>query len=64
MRVLYVDDLADAVVFLMDRYDGSEPINCGAGSDVSIRQLAETVGRVRETRFRYQQAGWHAAQTE
>jgi len=43
---LYVDDLADAVVFLMDRYDGSEPINCGAGSDVSIRQLAETVSRV------------------
>jgi GDP-L-fucose synthase len=43
---LYVDDLADAVVFLMDRYDGSEPINCGAGSDVSIRQLAETIGRV------------------
>jgi GDP-L-fucose synthase len=43
---LYVDDLADAVVFLMDSYDGSEPINCGAGSDVSIRQLAETVGRV------------------
>ena len=43
---LYVDDLADAVVFMMDRYDGSEPINCGAGSDVSIRQLAETVGRV------------------
>ncbi len=43
---LYVDDLADAVVFLMDRYDGSEPINCGAGSDVSIRQLAEMIGRV------------------
>jgi GDP-L-fucose synthase len=43
---LYVDDLADAAVFLMDRYDGSEPINCGAGSDVSIRQLAETIGRV------------------
>jgi GDP-L-fucose synthase len=43
---LYVDDLADAVVFLMDRYDGSEPINCGAGSDISIRQLAEMIGRV------------------
>ena len=43
---LYVDDLADAVVFLMDRYDGDEPINCGAGSDVSIRQLAEMIGRV------------------
>jgi GDP-L-fucose synthase len=43
---LYVDDLADAVVFLMDRYDSSEPVNCGAGSDVSIRQLAELIGRV------------------
>ncbi|WP_374305290.1 GDP-L-fucose synthase family protein [Methylocella sp.] len=43
---LYVDDLADAVVFLMDNYDGAEPINCGAGYDVTIRELAETVGRV------------------
>lgn len=43
---LYVDDLADAVAFLMDRYDGEEPINCGAGADVSIRQLAEMIGRV------------------
>src|ERR1700730_10297343 len=43
---LYVDDLADAVVFLMDRYDCGEPINCGTGSDVSIRQLAEMIGRV------------------
>ncbi|HUI19986.1 MAG TPA: GDP-L-fucose synthase [Methylocella sp.] len=43
---LYVDDLADAVVFLMDHYDGREPINCGTGSEVSIRQLAETIGRV------------------
>jgi GDP-L-fucose synthase len=43
---LYVDDLADAVVFLMDRYDSSEPVNCGAGSDVSIRHLAELIGRV------------------
>ncbi|ACK49064.1 NAD-dependent epimerase/dehydratase [Methylocella silvestris BL2] len=43
---LYVDDLADAVVFLMDHYDGDEPINCGAGCDVTIRELAEIVGRV------------------
>ena len=42
---LHANDLADAVVFLMDRYDMSEPINCGAGFDVSIRQLAEMVGR-------------------
>ncbi|MGQ0444634.1 MAG: GDP-L-fucose synthase [Beijerinckiaceae bacterium] len=41
---LYVDDLADAVVFLMDRYDEGEPINCGTGIDVSIRQLAEMIG--------------------
>jgi GDP-L-fucose synthase len=45
---LHADDLADAVVFLMDRYDMSEPINCGAGFDVSIRQLAEMVGRAAE----------------
>ena len=43
---LYVDDLADAVVFLMDRYDAGEPINCGGGIDISIRQLAEMIGRV------------------
>jgi GDP-L-fucose synthase len=43
---LYVDDLADAVIFLMDRYDDAEPINCGAGTDVTIRELAETIGRV------------------
>jgi len=30
----------------MDHYDGDEPINCGAGADVTIRQLAEIVGRV------------------
>ncbi|MCL2384379.1 MAG: GDP-L-fucose synthase [Alphaproteobacteria bacterium] len=43
---LHVDDLADAVVFLMDRYDDGQMINCGAGSDVSIRELAEIIGRV------------------
>ncbi|MCI0467217.1 MAG: GDP-L-fucose synthase [Beijerinckiaceae bacterium] len=42
---LYVDDLADAIVFLMQKYDGSEPINCGAGSDISIRQLAELIAK-------------------
>jgi GDP-L-fucose synthase len=43
---LHADDLADAVVFLMDRYDGDEPINCGAGFDVTIRDLAERIGRI------------------
>ena len=40
---LHVDDLASAVVHLMKVYDGGEPINVGCGSDVTIRELAETV---------------------
>jgi GDP-L-fucose synthase len=38
---LHVDDLADACVFLMDRYDEEEHINVGTGEDLSIRELAE-----------------------
>ncbi|MHA1394268.1 MAG: GDP-L-fucose synthase family protein [Promethearchaeota archaeon] len=40
---LYVDDLAEAVVFLMNHYDESEIINIGTGEDVSIRELAEII---------------------
>ena len=40
---LHVDDLADAAVFLMAKYDAPEPINVGVGEDVSIRELAELV---------------------
>jgi GDP-L-fucose synthase len=43
---LHVDDLADAIVLLLDQYDGEQPINCGAGSDLSIRDLAEKIGRI------------------
>ena len=43
---LHVDDLARAVVFCLDNYDEYEHINCGAGYEVSIRNLAETVARV------------------
>lgn len=43
---LHVDDLARAVVFLLDKYDGYEHINCGAGSDVSIATLADIIARV------------------
>lgn len=43
---LHVDDLARGVVWCLDNYDEYEHINCGAGYDLSIRELAETVGRV------------------
>jgi GDP-L-fucose synthase len=40
---LHVDDLADACVFLMERYDEAPHINVGTGEDLSIRELAELV---------------------
>ncbi|WP_029920312.1 GDP-L-fucose synthase [Nevskia soli] len=40
---LHVDDLADAVVYLMQNYDAEEIINIGVGEDVSIRDLAHIV---------------------
>ena len=47
---LYVDDLADACVFLMETYDGSEIVNIGTGEDLEIRELAEMVRDVVEYR--------------
>jgi GDP-L-fucose synthase len=40
---LHVDDLADACVFLMERYSESIHINVGTGEDLSIRELAEII---------------------
>ena len=40
---LFVDDLADACLFLLEHYDAPGPINVGTGSDVSIKRLAELV---------------------
>lgn len=45
-ELLHVDDLARAVVFCLDRYDAYEHINCGAGNDISIAELAELVARI------------------
>jgi GDP-L-fucose synthase len=47
---LHVDDLADACVFLMHRYDDEQIINVGTGTDVTIAELAAMIGRV--SRFR------------
>ena len=43
---LYVDDLADACLYLMNNYNGDNIINVGVGRDQSIRELAEMVGEV------------------
>lgn len=43
---IYVDDMADAAVFLMERYSDSMPINVGTGQEVSIKELAETIAKV------------------
>lgn len=43
---LHVDDLAKGVVFCLDHYDEYEHINCGAGFDVTIREIAETIAHV------------------
>lgn len=43
---LYVDDLADALVFLMNTYSGEIPINVGTGQEFTIREIAETVAKV------------------
>lgn len=43
---LYSDDLADALVFLMQHYSGEEHINVGVGDDVTIRELAELIVRI------------------
>lgn len=40
---LYVDDLAEACLFLMDKYEDEEHINIGTGEEVSIRELANII---------------------
>ena len=43
---LYVDDMADACVFLLEEYDGEQHVNIGTGKEISIKELAETVKEV------------------
>ncbi len=43
---LYVDDLADLCVFLMNNYSGNETVNAGTGKELTIRELTETVARI------------------
>lgn len=43
---LYVDDMADACVFLLENYDQEQHINIGTGEEISIRDLAELIKRI------------------
>jgi GDP-L-fucose synthase len=47
---LHVDDLADACIFLMERYSGENHLNIGTGTDVTINELAARIADV---------VGWH-----
>jgi GDP-L-fucose synthase len=40
---LYVEDMADAVIYLMENYKGTEFVNIGTGKDITIRELAQLV---------------------
>ena len=43
---LHVDDLADALVYLLRNYSALEPVNVGVGTDLTIRELAGTIQRI------------------
>ncbi len=43
---LYSEDLADAVIYLMNNYEGNQFINIGVGKDISIKDLAEKIKEV------------------
>lgn len=43
---LYVDDLADACVFLMNHYSGNETVNVGTGKELTIKSLTELTAKV------------------
>ena len=43
---IYVEDLADACVFLMNNYDDRDIINVGSGVDYSIKELSSIIGNV------------------
>ncbi|HHW48208.1 MAG TPA: GDP-L-fucose synthase [Clostridiaceae bacterium] len=40
---LYVDDMAEACLYLMENYEGSELVNIGSGMEISIKELAEII---------------------
>ncbi len=43
---LYVEDMADACVYLLENYDGLEHVNIGTGVEISIKELANTIQKI------------------
>jgi len=43
---MYVEDMADACVFLMNNYEGNETVNIGTGKELTIRELTELVAKI------------------
>lgn len=43
---LHVDDMAEACLFLLENYDGPSQVNVGTGSDVTIKEIADTIAEV------------------
>jgi GDP-L-fucose synthase len=43
---LYMDDAAEGIVLATEHYDGPEPVNLGAGFEISIKDLAESIARI------------------
>lgn len=64
---LYVDDMADGCVFLMENYDEEEHVNIGTGKEVTIGELAriikEVIGYEGEIRFNSDKPGRNSQKT-
>ena len=43
---MHVDDMATACLYLLEHYDGPEQVNVGTGTDVTIREISETIARI------------------
>lgn len=54
-EIMYVDDMANACIFLMQKYSGEDFVNIGVGDDISIKDFAEMIAEVVgfEGRFTY-----------
>jgi GDP-L-fucose synthase len=58
---LYVEDAADAIMLATQRYDGGDPVNLGAGREISIRELVHTIARACDFRG---EVRWDASQPD